>query len=141
LIDWCLTTTLCHVKLIIWFSDTAASAKNRPLACIYHQTKINTTVKKSVFKFLRLLTWIDQRETTPISRWRNSEHSCVFLWLYEVVTSGNFRMVTIDKMEPKLISVTVFDGISCHYPWFIVKITDGTTVKNLCNLNIGPICI
>ena len=41
-------------------------------------------------------------------------------------------MVTIDKMKPKLISVTVFDGISCHYPWFIVKITDGTTVKDLC---------
>jgi len=40
-------------------------------------------------------------------------------------------MVTIDKIEPKLISVTVFDGISCHYPWFIVKITDGTTVKDL----------
>jgi hypothetical protein len=58
---------LGHVKLIIWFSDTAVSAKNRPLACIYHQTKINTTVKKSAFKFLHLLTWIDQRETTPIS--------------------------------------------------------------------------
>ena len=41
-------------------------------------------------------------------------------------------MVTIDKMEPKLISVTVFDGILCHYPWFIVKITDETTVKDLC---------
>jgi len=50
---------LGHVKLIIWFSDTAASAKNRPLACIYHQTKINTfctTVKKSAFKFSHLLT-------------------------------------------------------------------------------------
>ena len=43
--------TLGHVKLIIWFSDTAALAKNRPLACIYHQTKINTNIK-----FLRLLT-------------------------------------------------------------------------------------
>ena len=80
-----------HVKLIIWFSDTATSAKNRPLPCIYHQTKINTTVKKSAFKFSRLLTWIDQRETTPISRWRNSEHSYVFLWLYKVVTSGNSK--------------------------------------------------
>ena len=36
---------------------------------------------------LCLLAWIDQRETIPISRWRNSEHSCVFLWLNEVVTS------------------------------------------------------
>jgi hypothetical protein len=32
--------------------------------------------KKFVFKFSHLLTWIDQRETTPISRWRNSEHFC-----------------------------------------------------------------
>jgi hypothetical protein len=47
---------LGHVKLIIWFSDTAALAKNRPLACIYHQAKINTTVKKSALKFSRLLT-------------------------------------------------------------------------------------
>ena len=47
---------LGHVKLIIWFSDTAASTKNRPLACIYHQTKINTTVKKFAFKFSRFLT-------------------------------------------------------------------------------------
>ena len=39
-------------------------------------------------------------------------------------------MVTIDKMESKLISVTAFDGISCHYPWFIVKIMDGTTLKD-----------
>ena len=39
-------------------------------------------------------------------------------------------MVTINKIEPKLISVTVFDGISCHYPWFIVKITDGITLKD-----------
>jgi hypothetical protein len=83
--------TLGHVKLIIWFSDTAASAKILPLACIYHQTKINTTVKKYAFKFSCLLTWIDQRETTPSSRWRSSEHSCIFLWLYEVVTSGNSK--------------------------------------------------
>ena len=45
-------------------------------------------------------------------------------------------MVTIDKMEPKLISVTVFDGISCHYPWFIVKITDGTTIKDMSVIGI-----
>jgi hypothetical protein len=89
---------LGHVKLIIWFSDIAASAKNRPLACIYHQTKINTMVKKSTFKFSCLLTWIDQRETTPISRWRDSVHSCVFLL---IVRSRYFRMVIIDKMEPK----------------------------------------
>jgi hypothetical protein len=74
------------------------SAKNWPQACIYHQTKINTTVKKSAFKFSRLLTWIYQRESTPISRWRNSEHSCAFLWLYEVVTSGNSEWG--DKYKP-----------------------------------------
>ena len=45
--------------------------------------------KKVCVQFSRLLIWIDQRETTPISRWRNSEHTCVFLWLYEVVISVN----------------------------------------------------
>ena len=35
---------LDHVKLIIWFSDTAVSTKNRPLACNYHQTKTRWTV-------------------------------------------------------------------------------------------------
>ena len=35
-------------------------------------------------------------------------------------------------MESKLISVTVFDKVKCYYPWFILKVTDGTTVKDLC---------
>jgi len=54
-LKWFSNLTLGHVKLIIWFSDTAASAKNWPLACIYHQTKINTKVKKSAFKISCLL--------------------------------------------------------------------------------------
>ena len=54
--------------------------------------------KKVHIQISRLLTWIDQRETTVISRWRNSEHSCVFLWLYEVVTS---EVTTQTQLKPK----------------------------------------